>query len=258
MVFEEDNKMLKTNYTIKGGKKYRYYIALAKGGWRIPAHTIEYAVEKIISDWLKNEQTLYTEFTLLIVDRPDLYQTIKLAAARFAEELKRMDLKKKEEVFGKLIKQINISTESIAVTLNNKMVIELLKISSPNNQFDDAKSIVINSSHTIKRRGVEKKIILPGENKTHKDQNLMCLIARSHKWLQNLKKGQVKSIAEIAANENMDDGDVSRFIQFAFLAPEIVTSIFEGKQPADLTSEKLKRLGSLPHCWSEQKSRLGF
>ena len=116
----------------------------------------------------------------------------------------------------------------------------------------------VTSPHTIKQRGVEKKIILPGENKTNKDPKLMALVARSHRWLQNLKDGQVKNIAEIAANEIMDDGDVSRFIQYAFLAPEIVTSIFEGKQPLDLTSEKLKRLGSLPHAWSEQKSRLGY
>ena len=110
----------------------------------------------------------------------------------------------------------------------------------------------------MKRRGVEKKIILPGNNTINKDQNLMALIARSYRWLQDLKEGRVNNITEIAANEKMDNGDASRFIQFAFLAPEIVTSIFEGRQPLDLTSEKLKRLGSLPHSWSDQKSRLGY
>ena len=258
MIFDEENNLFKTNYTIKGGKKYRYYIAETQEGWRIPANTLECAVEKIIHNWLNNEQKLYKQFAPLLENRPDLYQAVKTDAAKLAEEIRKMDLCKQEKAFRKLIRQIDISKESITLTLDNQDVFERLQILDHKNQYSETEVISITSPHTIKRRGVEKKIILPGEKKTNKDPKLMTLVARSLRWLQSLKDGQVKNIAEIAANENMDDGDVSRFIQFAFLAPEIVTSIFEGKQPVDLNSEKLKRLGSLPHSWSEQKSRLGY
>lgn len=112
--------------------------------------------------------------------------------------------------------------------------------------------------HQIKRRGQERKIIIQGAQQSNKDLKLISLVSRSYRWLQDIKNGQVKTISEIAKIERMDDGDASRFFQFTFLAPEIVTSILEGTQPADLTVEKLKRLGTLPLCWSEQKSRLGY
>ena len=57
------------------------------------------------------------------------------------------------------------------------------------------------------------------------------------------------SIREIAANYDIDEADVSRFIPLAFLAPDIVEAIVAGKQLIDLTAERLKRIGQLPHCW---------
>jgi len=43
-----------------------------------------------------------------------------------------------------------------------------------------------------------------------------------------------------------------------FLAPDIVESIFAGRQPVELTPEKLKRLRNLPQSWEEQRQLLGF
>jgi len=258
IIFDEDDNLLKPNYTIKGGKKYRYYIAKSQGGWRIPAHTLECSLEWIICNWLKNEQQLYRQVASSVEAKPHLFEEVRTKAVKLAKEINQMDIQDKENTFRKLIKQVNIDKESISIKLSIIELIEQLKIIDPHFQIGNAESISIKSPHNMKRRGVEKKIILPGNNTISKDQNLMALIARSHRWLHDLKEGRVNNITEIAANENMDDGDVSRFIQFAFLAPEIVTSIFEGRQPLDLTSEKLKRLGSLPRSWSEQKSRLGY
>lgn len=43
---------------------------------------------------------------------------------------------------------------------------------------------------------------------------------------------------------------------FPFLAPDIVEAIVKGRQPLDLTSEKLKRLGILPMDWQGQREAL--
>lgn len=56
----------------------------------------------------------------------------------------------------------------------------------------------------------------------------------------------------------MDEGDVSRFLPLAFLAPDIIEAITAGKQSIELTPEKLKRLRVLPKSWEEQHKLLEF
>ncbi len=90
------------------------------------------------------------------------------------------------------------------------------------------------------------------------DLNLIGLIARAHRWLDDLATGKMLSVREIARRDTLDEGDVSGFLPLAFLAPDIVEAILAGKQPVELTAEKLKRFGSLPYAWEDQRRLLGF
>ncbi len=63
---------------------------------------------------------------------------------------------------------------------------------------------------------------------------------------------------EISHKFTIDEGDVSRFLPLAFLAPDIVEAILRGWQPTGLTSETLKRLRNLPKSWEDQRKFLGF
>jgi hypothetical protein len=46
-------------------------------------------------------------------------------------------------------------------------------------------------------------------------------------------------------------------LPLAFLAPDIVEAILQGRQPVELTVLRLKRIG-LPLSWVEQRRLLGF
>ncbi|MBY0509252.1 MAG: hypothetical protein K2P94_03780 [Rhodospirillaceae bacterium] len=84
------------------------------------------------------------------------------------------------------------------------------------------------------------------------------LVARAHIWFEQLKSAERKSVEDIATAEKLDAGDVSRALPLAFLAPSIIEAILDGKQPADLTAERLRRMAQLPHSWDEQRRVLGF
>ena len=47
-------------------------------------------------------------------------------------------------------------------------------------------------------------------------------------------------------------------LPLAFLAPDIVEAIVQGRQPVALTARYLKRLKPLPASWAEQRRLLGF
>jgi hypothetical protein len=51
---------------------------------------------------------------------------------------------------------------------------------------------------------------------------------------------------------------VTVFIRLAFLAPGIVESIVEGRQPSDLTAEALTRHTAIPIEWRSQRAALNF
>ena len=63
---------------------------------------------------------------------------------------------------------------------------------------------------------------------------------------------------DLAAKHGIDCGDVTRILQLAFLAPDIVKAILEGRQPPELTAFHLKRVRNLPVSWADQRKMLGF
>lgn len=113
---------------------------------------------------------------------------------------------------------------------------------------------------SLRRRGVEAKLVLGAAEARaiFVDSVLVDAIAQGHNWVKQLSTGLAKSAAEIAAGAGIDDGEVTRVLPLAFLAPDIVEAILTGRQPVTLTARYLKRLKPIPITWAEQRRVLGF
>ena len=99
----------------------------------------------------------------------------------------------------------------------------------------------------------------PGyEIKPNVDVRMVKLLSRSHRYFDLLSTGKVKSIKEIGDQEKLSPTHVLRVMYLAFLAPDIVNKILDGKHPPSLTSDKLMHSLPLPTDWSEQRTMLGF
>ena len=70
--------------------------------------------------------------------------------------------------------------------------------------------------------------------------------------------GKARSLAEIAAREGLAVRYVGRLIRLAFLAPDIVESIVEGRQPPSLTAEAVTRHIEIPLEWRAQRTALNI
>lgn len=66
------------------------------------------------------------------------------------------------------------------------------------------------------------------------------------------------TIASLACRIVVDDGEISRSLPLAFLAPDVIEAIVEGRQPVELTVRKLVRLKPFPALWVDQRLALGF
>jgi site-specific DNA recombinase len=88
-------------------------------------------------------------------------------------------------------------------------------------------------------------------------QLLVETIAQAFNWVARLTSGKGITTAELARQDGIDDGEISRVLPLAFLAPDIVEAIVQGRQPITLTATYLKRLKPLPTSWPEQRRVLG-
>jgi hypothetical protein len=89
------------------------------------------------------------------------------------------------------------------------------------------------------------------------DHNLIAAVAQANRWFEELRTGQAASVQDLVRRHGVDQGDVSRILPLAFLAPDIVERILEGRQPVELTADRLKR-ARLPLSWTEQRRLLGI
>src|SRR5262249_18598020 len=110
----------------------------------------------------------------------------------------------------------------------------------------------------IKRRGVERRLIVGDHDRSEGivDLALLKAVARAHRWFDELSTGKANSLAQIAAREELNVRYVGRLIRLAFLAPDIVESIIQGRQPTTLTAEGLTRHIAIPLEWRSQKTAL--
>jgi len=112
----------------------------------------------------------------------------------------------------------------------------------------------------FKRRGLEMKLILSNEHgpKPKPDPILIKAVAEGHGWFKELRGETIPSVGDLAEHHDINQGDVSRRLPLAFLAPDIVEAILDGRQPIELTAARVMRIRDLPLSWAEQRQRLGF
>jgi len=73
-----------------------------------------------------------------------------------------------------------------------------------------------------------------------------------------MRSGEIASIRSLAKDQGLDHRHVTRALPVAFLAPDIVEAILDGRQPVGLTASGLKRLNTLPIRWDDLRRALGF
>jgi hypothetical protein len=118
----------------------------------------------------------------------------------------------------------------------------------------------LNIDARVKRCGGEVRLLVPADSGTEAPErpvsSLIKSVARAHPWPEKIIRGELTGLRSIAQLTGLDEHYAGRILNCSFLAPDIVEAILDGRQPADLTVQKLLR--SLPLAWDEQRQSLGF
>ena len=248
LLYDETGDRLTPSHANKGGKRYRYYVSnrlhLAKDrtGWRLPAPMLE----RLVLDALDRRLASPTALAGLPPDALNSITAIERLQA--ASEALRQSIKDANSIERVLVR-VEIGPSMLRMKLKLDALIE-----------GAAGSIEFEEPVLLRRRGVEAKLVLAaGEaSNTQADVGLMRLLAKAHRWQELLVSGRFQTLDQLAISEGVSRWDVSRHLPLAFLAPDIIEAILAGRQPVDLTVNRLKRALPLPPCWSAQRRLLGF
>jgi len=260
IIFDEKGIRLTPNHAVKGSKRYRYYISSSLNGkrtsddsnkgWRLPADGIEKLVKDSVYRLLQDQLQLMQALSL---GTPTLQEMERLTEfSRNKLQARRID-----DVVQEIIKRVIVSNDKLTLELNITNLREIIGLQPIENE---KKTYRFNIPIKLRRRGVETKMVVlnAAHVQPRKVPNLIKLITRSTAWFEKLKCGETNSMEEIAKKERMSASDVSRYLPLAFLAPDIVASIAKGRQPFELSVQRLKRLSPLPISWDEQRRLLGY
>jgi len=98
--------------------------------------------------------------------------------------------------------------------------------------------------------------LVPAPAQPRIDNALLKAIARAHRWRRMIEGGEYASITELAKAEGVNQSYACRLLRLTLLAPEIVTTILNGRQNSDVMLKQL--LKPLPALWDKQTAILNL
>jgi site-specific DNA recombinase len=106
----------------------------------------------------------------------------------------------------------------------------------------------------LRRRGVGTRLLL-GDDPVMQDPALLKFVARAHVWWEQTRSGS--TVGALAKCEGVTKRLVSLHLPAAFLAPDILQLIVDGRQPGTLTAQAL-RAKVIPALWDDQRTMFGI
>jgi hypothetical protein len=251
ILFDREGQRFTPTHTQKGSRRYRYY-ALSRDGdgqasLRLPALDVEGCVLRSISDWLSRPDEVLSKLAAYELDAGLLQSSANL----WRERLKQGSPGERRLTLRRLVGRVVWTEEELVSFVGLATFLD--RTEAPGQAFE------IRTPVRLRRRGSDLRMIAGGDGggMGRPDPALLKLLARGTTWFEEIATGKAQTFREIAAREKVSDAFVGQVVELAFLAPELKAMIMEGRQPPELTADRLlKKLCPLPVLWVDQNVRV--
>ena len=271
-LFDDRGNPMSPTHATKKSRRYRYYISQALPQYReheagsvvrISAQVIEDAVITRLKALLQNGNELLEQIALDALTARH-HEELITKAIILAGDWGGFSPSQQINLLKLVINRISIGTHTVSITFSRSGLIETLlpnvagEIQKNSHHSED--SFVISLPVTLKRSGIEMKLIIPnGEIATAHPSSVEAIqkaLSKALSWNQALVTGSTPSMTCLAKENNVTQRYIAHLIKLAFLAPDIMVAIIKGDIPSDLSLDRLKK--GFPLDWKEQRKTLGF
>jgi len=260
---------------MKRGRRYRYYVSQLAiknlagdhdGPTRIPASELESRVIEKLLAFLKSDSDVFDRLGAEN-ESPAISRKLVAAAKKLAVRLPLLSSDDLRDLLAAFLRGVVIQENSIEVRVSRKELGLVLEnggkaIASDlgarkSADANDLISLTIEAKR--KRYGGEVHLVVPPNSNDvvrNPKSSLIKAIARAHGWYEKVVRGEAVDLTSLARHAGLTQRYVSKVFGCAFLAPDIIESILEGRQPLDLNFEKLCE--NIPSSWADQREQFGF
>ena len=273
LIYDAQGEPMTPSHAVKKGVRYRYYVSKSlltgrddkatKRGQRIPAAHIEALVTGRIRAWLADPVAV---LNAVQCRGPDAVaqKTLLDEAARLAAGWQDLDAEHLRALLLAVVTKVQVHSDRIDVTLDQMGVALWLNAKAdkqqpayPGGGDRERHLTVLTIRARLKRTGIEMRMVVDdGSEPANVDPVLVRLLVRAHAIRARLLQDPSLTLKEIAAEEGVVSSYVSRLVRLAFLAPDIVTAILNGRHPPQLTANRLMDDTRLPLDWKAQRELL--
>ena len=266
MLFDGDGNRMTPTHATRKGTRYRYYVSRTlitndqtdrSTALRIPARELEQAVTSRLRQWLIDPGSVYQAI------RPADPSAQRQLIAR-AEEIGRswseLPAARQRACLTTLIKRIDVGANRVDIHLRPTWLGTLLDIPVMPSGADDETQI-LSVSIELCRSGREIKMLIERTDPfatAKPGARLIKLLIRARRFNAALVDGDAVPFPALAKRECVSPSYFTRLVRLSYLAPDITQAILDGRQPRDLTADKLLAHSRLPLSWYEQRRVLGF
>ena len=240
LIVDPDGRPMSPSRGQKGDKQYCYYVTRFKPGedkssiCRLPAGEVERLVLYALCRMLKTVSPTDAE------DCKAQWQQDLRRSADLADSVLELPRHEQKALLIEYDAKVEVKNSSIDVTFAINDV--------PN---------AISTPTSVVRRGNELRLALPPDHiasgDSDVDPSLVRLVAQGFAAREHLLAGKYPEQVG-----TYDRKHLLRLARVAWLAPDIISTILDGKQPIQLTARHLLRCADIPMEWQQQRSFLGF
>jgi hypothetical protein len=272
LLFDGEGHRMTPTHAIKNGRRYRYYVSRPlivdaradNAGLRIPAAEIEQIVTNRIRQLLSEPASIFAIIEAHAT-APRHQQILIAQAAELAQAWDRMPPLRIRAILLALVQRVDVATDQVILYLRPRRVTALLDdnlATADAGLLDDEPTLSLSHSVHLRRAGKEVRMVIdradPFASPPKPETSLIKAVTRAHRFHALLIKHGSGKFADLAMAEGLNRSYYSRLLRLAYLAPDIIAAILEGRQPEGLTATTLIEHANLPLSWAEQRSALGF
>jgi site-specific DNA recombinase len=270
LIYDAHGDLMTPSHAVKKGVRYRYYVSKSllnggnkatKRGQRIPAANIEALVADRICLWLADPVAV---LNAVQCHEPDAVVQKRLLdeAARHAASWQEFDTEQLRAILRAVVTGVQVHSDRVEMTLDQKGVVLWLKGKEEQHQpvhlGDRERHLtVLTIPARLKRTGIEMRMVVDdGSAPANVDPVLVRLLLRACAIRASLLEQPSLPLKDIAAEEGISSSYATRLLRLAFLAPDIVTVVLNGRHPSHLTANRLMNDTRLPLDWTAQRELL--